>query len=99
MIVDGVYKTGDMAEAAVLSMHGMTPSFERNTDGGRQLAIFVFRFGQQDDEEFFEDLISEIKSSSCKVEPRRFTRELTHVRVLMYEFLGVDGRSRRLKVS
>lgn len=89
---DGVYKTGDLVEASVLSMHGLTPSFEQN--GTR--ALFIFECGEDTDPEFIDGLLSDIRSSKYKVEPKRFAREMKHVRELLYDFLKVDRDSRRL---
>lgn len=92
MSEDGVYKTGDLVEASVLSMHGLTPSFEQL---GRR-ALFVFTLSEDDDPEFIEGLLEEVRSSSYKVEPKRFAREMKHVREALYDFLRVDRDSRRL---
>jgi hypothetical protein len=93
-VVDGVFKTGDMAVAAVLSLHGLSPTFDRR--GSR--VIFVFRILESEQDcDFITDLLEEIMRNECRVEPRRFARELKHVRDLMYEFLGVTRDSRRLR--
>lgn len=73
-------------------MHGMTPSFEQN---GRR-ALFVFTLGEDEDPEFVEGLLGDLRSSTCKVEPKRFAREMKHVREALYDFLNVDRDSRRL---
>lgn len=93
-VVDGVYKTGDMAVAAVLGLHGLTPSFERR--GPR--AIFVFNILESEQDcTYIEELILEILRNDCRVEPRRFAREMKHVRDLMYAFLGVTRDNRQLR--
>lgn len=78
-----VIKTSDLAEASVLSMHGFTPSIEHGSD--RRKAVFVF---STDDPEFVEDLLEDIRCGRCSVEPKRFIRELSHVRKAMYDFLS-----------
>lgn len=90
----GIYKTGDMIEASILSMHGLTPSFE---SAGDSRAVFVFILREQDDPEFIEGLIDDIRSSKCQVEPKRFARELKHVREALYDFLRVDRDRLRLR--
>lgn len=92
MVEAGVYKTSDLVEASVLSMHGLTPSFE---SAGRR-ALFVFTLGDDDDPEFVDGLLGDIKAMKCKVEPKRFAREMKHVREGLYDFLNVDRDSRRL---
>lgn len=91
MIEDGKYCTEDLVEASVLSMHGHTPSFERANNG----ALFVFVFEDDEEVEFLGDLIESIKAGRCKVEPKRFAREMRHVRELLYEFMGVSRQPRR----
>lgn len=94
MIEDGILRTEDMVEATVFSMHGHTPSFERSADG--RGAVFVFDFNEsQDDLEFIEDLYETLTSARCRVEPKRFARELKHVREMLYDFLNVRRQPRR----
>lgn len=93
MIADGVLKTADLIEASVLSMHGITPSFEQGEEGQ---ATFVFDLHDQD-EEFIEQLLVDVRSSKCKVEPKRFAREMRVVRQALYDFLQVDRRQLRLR--
>lgn len=90
-----VFKTGDLAEASVISMHGLTPAFEQN---GKR-CVFVFALRPEDDAEFFQELLDDLRASKCRVEPKRFARELKHVREAMYDFMRVDRGSRRLRTD
>lgn len=89
----GVIKTGDLVEASVLSMHGFTPSLEQSN----HRVVFVFVLNEDDDPEFVESLLDDLRHSRCKVEPKRFAREMKHVRETLYDFLRVDRDARRLR--
>jgi len=94
MIQDGILRTEDMVEATVFSMHGHTPSFERSENG--RGAVFVFDFSESmDDPEFLEGLFDELRSARCRVEPKRFAREMRHIREMLYDFLQVTHQPRR----
>lgn len=95
MAAEATIKTDDLVEASVLSMHGYTPSLEAAQGSGGK-AVFVFTLSEDDDPEFLEGLLTDIRSSSFKVEPKRFAREMKHVREALYDFLRVDRDSRRL---
>lgn len=92
MLADGVLKTSDLIEASILSMHGITPGLELEAEGK---AIFVFDLHDQD-EEFIEQLLGDVRSSRFRVEPKRFAREMRVVRQALYDFLQVDRRQLRL---
>lgn len=94
MIEDGILRTEDMVEATVLSMHGHTPSFEHAANGNG--AVFVFDFNDSDEDlEFLGDLYEQVKSSRCRVEPKRFAREMKHIREMLYDFMNVRRHPRR----
>jgi len=92
MVETTVLRTGDLAEASVISMHGLTPALEQVG----QRCVFVFALTEDDDAEFFCGLLEDLQASRSRVEPKRFARELKHVRELMYDFMRVDRDSRRL---
>jgi len=92
-VVGGVYKTQDMVEAAILSLHGLTPSFE-SLDS--RYALFVFTLRESDDPEYFEGILDDIRCSRFMVEPKRFAREMKVVREALYDFLKVDRDHLRL---
>lgn len=92
-VVDGVFKTEDLVETTVLSMHGFAFGLER-LQGKR--VEFVFILADTDDPEFLEELVGELRAAKCRVEPKRFAREMKHVREMLYDFLGVR-QGRRLQ--
>jgi hypothetical protein len=96
-MVDGVYTTGDLIEASVLSMHGMTPSMELESQS-KTRALFVFDLADQD-EEFVQGLLDDLRAGKYKVEPKRFAREMAVVRGQLYDFLRVDRDRLRLRQS
>jgi hypothetical protein len=89
MVVDGIYRTGDLVEASVLSMHGLVPAMELKRDSR---VMFVFRIDEDTDPEWLDGLISDIRSLHCRVEPKRFAREMRHVRTQMLDFSQPDRR-------
>lgn len=97
MIAGGAFRTDNLAEAAVLSMHGMTPAFERidGGRGGKPQCVFIFTLGEEDPE-WLEELVGDIRAGRCRVEPVRYVRELGAVRSSMYRFLDVDRTALRL---
>ena len=85
MIVDGQFRTGDMALATVLVVHGYTPMMERKNPPYEKSVQWIF---QAD-----EGLADIIKLYDCKqqlVEPLEFIRAQKKVREQLYEFLGTN---------
>lgn len=71
------HRTDDMAQAAYLSMNGQTYVMEREGDS----CVWCFEFGSD------LPLVKSYQCGAARVEPKRFIREVTHVRREMYSFL------------
>jgi hypothetical protein len=82
-----------MAVAAVLYMHGKTPTIRR-IDPDAHKSEWVFPLGEEDDREYFEDLMSQVEKGDYQVEPIRFLRDVGQIRRQMYDFLGIGKNSR-----
>lgn len=88
--IDGHVRTDDLALATVLFLHGYNPRMER----GRRGVVWILSKDEVDDAEFVEDLVTDYIAGGCRVEPRRFARELGAVRSNMYMFLGIQAKPR-----
>jgi hypothetical protein len=83
---DGKIETDDMCLATVLVMHGFNPIMERR-DGQ-----VIWHLSDDEAGDDAQELIEEYVAGACRVDPRRFMREVGNVRKDMYRFLGIDPR-------
>jgi len=90
---DGSYKTTDMALATVLTMNGYTPRMGRV---GREVE---FTIACDDVDGFMEQLVEDYIDGSCRVEPKRFVRELRAVRKDVYRLMDHTEARRGTKLS
>lgn len=93
LVQDGSYKTNDMALATVLCMNGYTPVMHRV---GRDVE---FTITQEDVDEFMEQLVDDYVRGACRVEPKRFVRELRAIRKDVYRLMEHDESQRGTKLS
>jgi hypothetical protein len=82
--LDGAMKTDELSLATVLVLNGYAPIMERADKG----VVWVIRRNEVDD--LLEEILEDFRSGGCRVEPRRFMRELRVVREDMYKFLGTS---------
>lgn len=91
---DGVIRTVDMTLATVLTLNGYHPVMEFKKDRQVQWVI-----AYEDVDEYSVEIMSDYFAGGCRVEPRRFTRELRAVRQNMYQFLGIGDRQRGMPIT
>jgi hypothetical protein len=82
-----IYRTADMAEAALLAAEG----FEYELEKLNQFqAAWVFDF-LPDEEVELNDFINMYRERRCRVEPKAFLARVKHIRNELYTFLGKDA--------
>src|SRR5580765_5433536 len=89
---DGALRTEEMSLATVLRMHGYEPKMDKR---GRRV-VWVVEEDAVDD--YLKDLIREYLSGELRIEPRRFVREFTLVRMELYNFLDIKEPNERRPV-
>lgn len=82
-----------MAFATVLVMNGYNPIMEKVTADS---LVWVVSSDEYDED--LEALQIEYLSGACRVEPRRFIREVGDIRKGMYRFLNVASKDRGARV-
>lgn len=81
---DGTIRTDEMSLTAVLIMNGYAPVMMR----GRSGCVWVIQADEVD--ELAEEIVDDFVRGACRVEPKRFIREVAQVRKEMYKFLNLD---------
>jgi hypothetical protein len=92
---DGAFRTEDMAFATVLIMNGYNPVMERRVNTSSVLWVI----SAEDWDEGIDELCEDYARGACLVEPRRFMREIGHVRQRMYAYLGVGDKPRGVRIQ
>jgi|SRR5882672_1056999 len=91
-MVDGCFKTDDMALAVVLRSCGYRSKLEFML-GSNRMALWVFDASDDQATDDLEDIVREYAGGETLVEPKGFLQLTKEVREELYSFLGTrSGR-------